>query len=84
VLRVNISIDEGLLKDIARAAAIEGRSRSEFFRRAAEAYLAQGEARERQRRGMAKAIKIQGEIRAKTNSWDAVSLIRKMRATGRS
>jgi len=83
VTRVNISIDDKLLKDIDRAAAKEGRNRSEFLRHAVEEYFAQEEAKERRRRSMEKAIAIQDEIRAKTKPWDAVGFIRKMRAANR-
>jgi len=83
VTRVNISIDDKLLKDIDRAAAKEGRNRSEFLRHAVEGYFAQEEAKERRRRAMEKAIAIQDEIRAKTKPWDAVGFIRKMRAANR-
>ena len=78
--RVNISIHDKLLKDVDRAAAKEGRNRSEFLRHAVEEYFAQEEAKERRRRAMEKAIAIQDEIRAKTKPWDAVGFIRKMRA----
>ena len=78
--RVNISIDDKLLKDIDRVAAKEGRNRSEFLRHAVEEYFAQEEAKERRRRAMEKAITIQDKIRAKTKPWDAVGFIRKMRA----
>ena len=81
--RVNISIGDKLLKDVDRAAAKEGRNRSEFLRHAVEEYFAQEEAKERRRRAMEKAIAIQDEIRAKTKPWDAVGFIRKMRAANR-
>jgi len=83
VTRVNISMDEKLLKAIDRAAAREGRNRSEFLRHAVEEYFAQEEAKERRRRAMEKAITIQDKIRAKTKPWDAVGFIRKMRAANR-
>ncbi len=80
MVRINISIDERLLKAIGRAAVKEGRNRSEFFRHAIEEYFAQEEAKERRRRAMEKAIAIQDEIRGKTKPWDAGGFIRKMRA----
>jgi metal-responsive CopG/Arc/MetJ family transcriptional regulator len=83
VTRVNISIDDKLLKEIDRAAAKEGLNRSEFLRHAVEEHFAQEEAKERRRRAMGKAITIQDEIRAKTRPWDAVGFIRKMRAANR-
>ena len=81
--RINISIDDKLLKFIDRAAAREGRNRSEFFRHAVEEYFAQEEVKERRRRAIEKAIKVQDEIRARTKPWDAVGFIRKMRAANR-
>lgn len=83
MIRINISIDEKLLKAIDQAAAKEGRNRSEFFRHAVEAHFAQEEVRERRRRAIEKAIKIQDEIRGKTKPWDAVAFIRKMRTANR-
>ncbi len=81
--RVNISVDEKLLKFIDRAAAKQGRNRSEFFRHAVKEYFAQEEVRERRRRAIEKGIKIQDEIRGKTKPWDTVGFIRKMRAANR-
>jgi len=83
VARINVTIDDRLLKAIDRAAAKEGRNRSEFLRHAVEEYFAQEEAKERRRRAMEKAITIQDKIRAKTKPWDAVGFIRKMRAANR-
>lgn len=81
--RINISIDEALLKNIDGAAAKEGRNRSEFFRHAVQEYFAHEEIKERRRRAMEKAVTIQDEIRARTKPWDAVGFIRKMRAANR-
>ena len=81
--RINVTIDDRLLKAIDQAAAKEGRNRSDFLRHAVEEYFAQEEAKERRRRAMEKAIAIQDEIRAKTRPWDAVGFIRKMRAANR-
>ena len=78
--RINVTIDDRLLKAIDQAAAKEGRNRSDFLRHAVEEYFAQEEAKERRRRAMEKAITIQDKIRAKTKPWDAVGFIRKMRA----
>ena len=78
--RINVTIDDRLLKAIDQAAAKEGRNRSDFLRHAVEEYFAQEEAKERRRRAMEKDIAIQDEIRAKTRPWDAVGFIRKMRA----
>ena len=81
--RINISIDEKLLKVIDRAAFKQGRNRSHFFRHAVEDYFTQEELKERRRRAVEKAVKIQDEIRSKTKPWDAVGFIRKMRAANR-
>lgn len=83
MIRINISIDEILLKAIDRAAMKEGRNRSEFFRYAVEEHFALAQVRERRRQAIEKAIGIQDEIRAKTKPWDAVGFIRKMRAANR-
>ncbi len=81
MVRINVTIDDTLLKAIDRTAAKEGRNRSEFFRHAVEEYFAQEEAKERRRRAIEKAIHIQDGIRSKTRPWDAVGFIRKMRAS---
>ena len=83
MIRINISIDETLLKAIDRAAAKEGRNRSEFFRYTVEEHFVLAQVRERRRRAIEKAIGIQDEIREKTKPWDAVGFIRKMRAANR-
>jgi len=83
VIRINLAVENKLLKAIDRAAAKEGRNRSEFLRHAVEEYFAQEEVKERRRRAMQKAITIQDEIRAKTRPWDAVGFIRKVRAARR-
>ncbi|MFQ5881447.1 MAG: ribbon-helix-helix protein, CopG family [Candidatus Methylomirabilales bacterium] len=83
MVRVNVTIDERLLRAIDTRAKKEGRTRSEFLRHAVDEYFAQEAAKERRRRAMEKAIAIQDRIRAKTRPWDAVGFLRRDRASHR-
>jgi metal-responsive CopG/Arc/MetJ family transcriptional regulator len=83
MVRVNVTIDERLLKAIDRRAKRERQSRSEFLRHAVEEYFAQEAAEERRQRAMEKAMATQDRIRAKTRPWDAVGFLRRDRASHR-
>jgi len=82
VVKVMISLPQGLLEEIDQAARAEQRSRSELLREAARVYIQQrkGFARPGDSPTVQHAISVQDTLaRRDTVAWDGVSEIRRWR-----
>ncbi len=83
--RVNVFMQDDLLKEVDAQAEQEGIKRSTLLQKAIEGYLRQvREQREeaQRRRKMQEACKRMDELAEKLGDWDPVAIIRKFRDSG--
>ncbi|MDI6689270.1 MAG: type II toxin-antitoxin system HicB family antitoxin [Actinomycetota bacterium] len=82
MLKINITIPAGFLKKIDRTAKEEHLSRSEFLRKAVEAYWESQrtkQAEKKRTQNIREAMEIQSRLRKKAGKWDGVAEIRRWR-----